>query len=192
MPERRDGWADWLGDRFDTTRLLRREELLALLAEKGVSVSRYDLKNWEAAGTLPLAVRHREGRSPVALYPEEAVLAIAWLRQLQQSRYRMREIGHILREAFTRPEGPGVTLERGRVVSRVAVPVMTATAGLLDLEVPTRPALPAVVQEALSRFAVELAAHLGEPIVTIRVGFAPATGAPVEYDLVPLAIPSST
>src|SRR5438552_3505399 len=80
----RETWADWLGaEAIDPDALLTREEVLGQLQAKGIAVSRYDVRNWERKGVLPLGIPRRIGRSYHARYPPKAVVALAYIRQLQ-------------------------------------------------------------------------------------------------------------
>jgi hypothetical protein len=134
-------WRDWLDpDEPEpiASELITRDELLERLRNEGINVSSHDLKNWQRLGVLPLGIPHREGRSTRALYPPQAVIALALVRQLQNQRHDMAEIRQILRGTFRIPPEEGqivvnrgagtLELKDGRVIYRIDVPAATATA----------------------------------------------------------------
>lgn len=94
-------WEAWLpaGTVIPKTDLMTREVLLSSLHDQGVTVSKRDLVNWQAAGVIPYGVRrwHEESGSSRTLYPSIMVPLLMRLRHLQQDGMNLRSIGFQLR-----------------------------------------------------------------------------------------------
>lgn len=94
-------WESWLaeGTVVPDADLMTREELLASLRSRGVTVSARDLTAWQSAGVIPFGVRrwHAKTRTFCTLYPSMMMTLLTRLRQLQQEGLNLRRIGFQLR-----------------------------------------------------------------------------------------------
>jgi hypothetical protein len=183
----RETWADWLGDALDPDALLRRDELLARLAAEGITVRASDLANWQKLNVIPLGIPRRRGRSPIRLYPETAVVALAFVRQLQADRRSMADIRTILRNTFhtavRNRDAVPLVLAGGRVTSRLDVPVLTASADALTPTVIARPHPPTALHTQIIAFARQIEQTSGRRLVRAELRFVDDHDQPLTYDL---------
>jgi len=86
-------WDDWLDpDSPPAQRTYTLPELLADLAQRGVSATENDLEFWQRRGVLPYPRRRRHDGATRALYPVAAAVVIQQLRLLQRQGYSLAQI----------------------------------------------------------------------------------------------------
>ncbi len=87
--KKRETWRDFAGE---SPPWLTRDELLARLRDDGVDVSARTLAYWESQSVVPRPVRRWVDGAPRVFYPELAVGAVAYLRNLQKEGLNLRAI----------------------------------------------------------------------------------------------------
>ncbi len=81
-------------------RRISRDELIARLRDEGLSVTAFDLGNWQAAGVVPFGISRWDGRVTRTFYPPIMVDIVRSVRALQANGRKLAEIGPLLQEHF--------------------------------------------------------------------------------------------
>ncbi len=102
---KRERWDDWLPESDPDAHRLTLPELLQRLRDQGVKIHTHDIRHWQAEGVIPYPVKRWHDGATRALYPEETVDLLIYLRQLQaeghslaEIRWRLRIAARLLRE----------------------------------------------------------------------------------------------
>ncbi|MDP9357791.1 MAG: MerR family transcriptional regulator [Chloroflexota bacterium] len=161
---KREIWNDWLpGEPSPEAQLLTLPDLLQRLRDQGVKIHTHDIRHWQAEGVLPYPVKRWHNGATRALYPEEAVDVIRYLRQLQadgyslaESRWRLRMAAQLLRETGKPLEEIDVdqvvllTQEAARLLTAATEPARRAAVSIQAATEPLRRSMEAVQDFARS------------------------------------------
>ena len=113
----RETWIDWdLPVSEDPADLLTRDELLQMLRDQRVLVSRDDLRNWQSAGIIPYPVNRWHDGAVRSLYPHAMATVLRTIRSQQADGHKLPAIRETVRSIFRDRTAPFVT----------TVPVATA------------------------------------------------------------------
>ena len=112
----KETWRDWLPPGApEPTDLLTRAELIEQLQAEGLSVSAFDLRNWQSAGIVPYGINRwdKETQATRTFYPLVMVDIIRTLRALQTNGHKLSDIGPMLLDQFGRILGSQKALGSG-------------------------------------------------------------------------------
>lgn len=106
-PPKRETWADWFPDEEPTLTI---DDVMDRLQERGIDdVTVENIRLWQHQRVLPAPIRRQVGTGKGgirALYPPQAVNAIAGIRPLQRHGIPLRKINAHLARLFGLNKGP--------------------------------------------------------------------------------------